>query len=137
VPRGQASLTVIWKGEPATIELETNAGLVVASRWKVAESNVVLDRLNLNGAYRLKIADNSSYELSAVDPVQIPEPDWRKGHASTSDDERAVRAVWILSAGPPDWRLFALDELRVLHASSFLAERAWEAELSGESLSDG
>jgi hypothetical protein len=126
LPAGQDSLTIMWIGPDAPVELDNASKRIVASLWNTSGNRVVFESLALNGRYDLQVSDRLHYAVVTVDPGQIPEPGWMQGRASASDEERVARALWILTDGPPPWRLFALNELRRLRATSFAAERIWE-----------
>lgn len=126
LPARQQSLVVVWQGPTPFVELRNAGNRIAASQVQPATNFAVLTGLNITGRSRLLIGDSIIYVIRAVDSPQVPEPQWMEGRTSRTEDERVARALWLLTDGPAQWRLFALGELEGLRTSSFAAERIWE-----------
>jgi len=61
-----------------------------------------------------------------------PIPPWFDGRQPLTAIKRLARAAWIITDGPPQWRMFALGELAELASTDFDgASEIYHAALEG------
>lgn len=125
LPADARSVTALWLGEAAPVVLG-GAGAVVTRVSSGASNWAVLEPLPPSGPLELQVGTSPKWRVAFRPRSAVPEPEWMSGRASVTDEERLVRATWILVAGPAEWRLFAVGELRQLSATGYAAERVWE-----------
>ena len=133
VPIGTSELTFLWRGAPAAIQVLRADGRI---QLGVPASPATFTEVKIPSAdgARVVVGSSLTWNLRSAARSSIPEPAWMARDLTRSDEERVLRAIWILQSGPPSWRLFALSELSQLAQTDYLADRALLAVLSGEGL---
>jgi hypothetical protein len=131
VLRGTTQVMVLWRGGASnlTVRPELRGSMSVENRryaWAAVPLAADADRYVVtteNGAL--------SWSIEKVDSA--PSPPWFADPNPQTEAERLVRAVWLLTDGPPEWRLFALTELSDLaSAGNVVAAQFWQGARSGE-----
>lgn len=133
VPAGLTSLTIVWRGGAGS------ATMVDSVRGEIHNPPTSFARSTFTGSFSTSVrvyfgkqnTEDSGWQLESADPSSIPLPPWSQKQPD-SDRERALRAIWILTEGPDDWRLFATSELELLKETDHLAGRFWHLMGSGQ-----
>lgn len=131
LPTGQRHAAFVWASAPTTLTVRD------ARRQSLGayDSQGGLIALDLPASAQALTVSSPGGEL-AWTVVTAPEPirpAWlTPPEAQLSEDERIARAVWILSEGPMEWRVFALGEIETLSKSHFSALLVWRAIAAGE-----
>ena len=130
LPVDYDQVAILWRGGPAIVSLAASIGTMETNTQQVAylvtaipnnQSEIEIRLLRHDIGWRIQFAKNPPL------PSGLTEPD------QNAIAERVIRAVWILTEGPLEWRIFALTELAKLAKQGyFSAEQLWLAALSGE-----
>jgi hypothetical protein len=121
-------IALVWRSGPSGVRVAVAGQPALAlnptrSAWRMVPAP---------DASRFEVAASVLVWNVEVSP-RAPRPDWQAEEADLSQEQRVVRALWILSDGPVDWRLFALSELAELaNGGNFAAAQFWQAARSGE-----
>lgn len=130
IPRGTKEIALVWRAGPATLSFVTANGSTGtidsgANGWAVVK---LPERI-----IKIQAEANPSLQWSIDVADRVPGPPWLLQGATLSEAERLVRATWLLSEGPREWRVFAVSELASLSAGgNFPATELWTAARSDE-----
>ncbi|HEX3363742.1 hypothetical protein [Phenylobacterium sp.] len=114
-----AARTVVaaWRGPAQALTLTPEGGPAVslsASAERFAEIPVPAGRT----AFRIQLQPSEVVWNVSTSPT-APSPPWYAGRQPRDREERLARATWIVTDGPPEWRMFAFGELAELARAGF------------------
>lgn len=124
-------LAFIWRDGPALLTVGQGKAAKQVNSGQAATILVTPPP----GARRFAVSMVGEPSLAwTVEVVEAaPAPPWFAPDEPASEEQRLVRALWLLREGPPEWRLFALSEIAALaEAGVFTASEIWQAAQSGQ-----
>jgi hypothetical protein len=111
------TIVAAWRGPAEVLVLTPEAG-PAASLPAPAERFVEIAVPVGLVAFRLQLQPSDVIWTVSVSP-DAPSPPWYKGRQPRDREERLARATWIVTDGPPLWRMFAFGELAELAKAGF------------------
>lgn len=131
VPRGTTQLALIWRSGPAELVVQPPKGPATRLRSERNAWLLVPLPTHADGVRITAEGQSLSWTIGSAD--RVPAPPWLENKADLSEAERLVRASWLLSHGPSQWRAFAVTELAELsERGSFPGNQLWTGARSGE-----
>jgi hypothetical protein len=106
------TVVAAWRGPAQALTLTPEVGGLVnlpAPGERFAEIAVPAGR----GAFRVRLEPSDVVWTVSTAPT-APSPPWYEGRQPRTPEERLARATWIVTDGPPQWRMFAFGELAEL-----------------------
>jgi hypothetical protein len=124
------TVVAAWRGPVEALTLTPEGGGVVnlpAPAERFAEIAVPAGR----ATFRVRLEPSDVVWTVSTVPA-APSPAWYEGREPRTPEERLARATWIVTDGPPQWRMFAFGELAELaRAGSADAAELYRAALEG------
>jgi hypothetical protein len=132
LPDNYSSAAFVWRGQGGVLQIQQDgAGAPYAHDTRVTS---ILVSIPATGDVTAQLQGATfSWQLRRASADQVPAPPWYPaGFKPTSNQERVLRAMWLVQSGPKEWRTFALSELAVLSATEEDANEAWSAIRTGD-----
>jgi hypothetical protein len=131
LPENYTSAAFIWRGQGGVLQIQQEGGSPYTHESHVTS---ILVSIPSSGDVNAQLQGaNFSWQLRRAPESSVPSPPWYPaGFKPTSNQERVVRAMWLLQSGPKEWRAFALSELAVLSTTEEDANEAWSAIRTGD-----
>lgn len=133
VPIGLERLSIIWRGGAGSATFIDDAGGVTLNPPTNFSRTTFNIPLKLSGRVHFgrEYSSEFGWQVILTDQNAIPLPPWSR-EQPVSNRDRAARAIWILTEGPDEWRLFAVSELELLKEADPFAGRFWHLLGSGQ-----